>query len=118
MKGPDRTDLSRVLGRRRTMTIGGALFIVGAALQAGAVHLAMLIVGRVMLGLGVGLANQVRLFRTLQCWQTCQQCALKHHTAVAICILLAAAALLACNTRVCPCIIAEQDSKLVCTANL
>ena len=43
------------------MTIGGALFIIGAALQAGAVHLAMLIVGRVMLGLGVGLANQVRL---------------------------------------------------------
>ena len=43
------------------MTIGGALFIVGAALQAGAVHVAMLIVGRVMLGLGVGLANQVRL---------------------------------------------------------
>ena len=41
------------------MTIGGLLFIIGAALQAGAVHLAMLIVGRVMLGFGVGLANQV-----------------------------------------------------------
>ena len=41
------------------MTIGGALFIIGAALQAGAVHLPMLIVGRVMLGFGVGLANQV-----------------------------------------------------------
>lgn len=49
----------RALGRRRTMTIGGALFIIGAALQAGAMHLAMLIVGRVMLGFGVGLANQV-----------------------------------------------------------
>ena len=43
------------------MTIGGLLFIIGAALQAGAVHLAMLIVGRVMLGFGVGLANQVGL---------------------------------------------------------
>ncbi len=116
-KGPDHIDLSRVLGRRRTMTIGGALFIVGAALQAGAVHLAMLIVGRVMLGLGVGLANQVRLFRTLQCWQTCPQCALKHYTPVAIYIQLAAASLLACNTRVCPSIIAEQDPKLVGTAN-
>ena len=41
------------------MTIGGLLFIIGAALQAGAVHLAMLIVGRIMLGFGVGLANQV-----------------------------------------------------------
>ena len=33
--------------------IGGILFIIGAALQAGAVHLAMLIVGRIMLGFGV-----------------------------------------------------------------
>ena len=35
------------------MMIGGILFIIGAALQAGAVHLAMLIVGRIMLGFGV-----------------------------------------------------------------
>lgn len=47
------------------MTIGGLLFIIGAALQAGAVHLAMLIVGRVMLGFGVGLANQVGLLRAV-----------------------------------------------------
>jgi hypothetical protein len=32
------------------MTIGGILFLIGAGLQAGAVHLAMLIVGRIMLG--------------------------------------------------------------------
>ena len=43
----------RAFGRRRTMMIGGVLFIIGAALQAGAVHLAMLIVGRIMLGFGV-----------------------------------------------------------------
>ena len=36
--------------------IGGILFIIGAALQAGAVHLAMLIVGRIMLGFGVRLS--------------------------------------------------------------
>ena len=41
------------------MTMGALLFIIGAALQAGAQRLAMLIVGRVMLGFGVGLANQV-----------------------------------------------------------
>jgi len=52
------------------MTIGGALFIIGAALQAGAVHLPMLIVGRVMLGFGVGLANQVGPLR-LTCPASC-----------------------------------------------
>ena len=36
------------------MTIGGLLFIIGAALQAGAVHLAMLIVGRDDAGLRGG----------------------------------------------------------------
>ena len=45
--------MHRAFGRRRTMMIGGVLFIIGAALQAGAVHLAMLIVGRIMLGFGV-----------------------------------------------------------------
>ena len=43
-------DVIRSLGRRRTMTIGGILFLIGAGLQAGSVHLGMLIVGRVMLG--------------------------------------------------------------------
>ena len=41
--------------------MGGVLFIIGAALQAGAVHLGMISVGRIMLGFGVGLANQVGL---------------------------------------------------------
>ncbi|KAK9919065.1 hypothetical protein WJX75_009114 [Coccomyxa subellipsoidea] len=49
---------TRALGRRRTMTIGSVLFLIGAGLQAGAVHLGMLIAGRIMLGFGVGLANQ------------------------------------------------------------
>lgn len=32
------------------MTIGSVLFLIGAGLQAGAVHLGMLIAGRIMLG--------------------------------------------------------------------
>ena len=32
------------------MTIGSVLFMIGAGLQAGAVHLGMLIAGRIMLG--------------------------------------------------------------------
>jgi MFS transporter, SP family, sugar:H+ symporter len=45
-------------GRKITMMIGGALFIIGTALVAGSVSLAMLILGRLTLGLGVGFANQ------------------------------------------------------------
>ncbi|KAI8473760.1 MAG: hexose transporter [Monoraphidium minutum] len=44
--------------RKRTLLIAGGCFLVGAGLCAGAVHKAMLICGRIMLGLGVGLANQ------------------------------------------------------------
>lgn len=38
---------------------GGAAFIIGAGVLAGALHIAMLFVGRVFLGIGVGFANQV-----------------------------------------------------------
>ena len=48
------------LGRRATMLMAGIAFCVGAALTAGAVHLAMLVVGRISLGVGVGFANQAR----------------------------------------------------------
>ncbi|PUZ68895.1 hypothetical protein GQ55_2G065200 [Panicum hallii var. hallii] len=46
------------LGRRRTMQAAAALFLAGSALCAGATGLAMLIVGRVCLGVGVGFGNQ------------------------------------------------------------
>jgi predicted MFS family arabinose efflux permease len=42
------------------MLIGGLFFCLGAALVAAAQDLAMLIVGRICLGIGVGFANQVR----------------------------------------------------------
>ncbi|XP_022955929.1 sugar transport protein 13-like [Cucurbita moschata] len=47
-----------VLGRKHTMLIAGIFFIVGTVLNATAVSLLMLILGRISLGCGVGFANQ------------------------------------------------------------
>lgn len=47
------------IGRKGVMICGGVSFVVGAALQAGAINMPMLIIGRIALGLGIGFANQV-----------------------------------------------------------
>lgn len=52
---------TRRLGRRLTMLIAGCFFILGVILNAAAQDLAMLIIGRILLGCGVGFANQVIL---------------------------------------------------------
>ncbi|CAL5413313.1 unnamed protein product [Camellia sinensis] len=49
---------TRRLGRRLTMLIAGIFFLIGVVLNASAQNLAMLIVGRILLGCGVGFANQ------------------------------------------------------------
>ncbi|KAL9232858.1 hypothetical protein vseg_007922 [Gypsophila vaccaria] len=49
---------TRRLGRRLTMLIAGFFFIAGVVLNATAINLAMLIIGRILLGCGVGFANQ------------------------------------------------------------
>ncbi|XP_062108379.1 sugar transport protein 13 [Humulus lupulus] len=49
---------TRKLGRRLTMLIAGVFFIVGTIFNAAAENLAMLIIGRILLGCGVGFANQ------------------------------------------------------------
>ncbi|KAL9327936.1 hypothetical protein ACSQ67_002939 [Phaseolus vulgaris] len=49
---------TRRLGRRLTMLIAGFFFLCGVVLNAAAQDLAMLIVGRILLGCGVGFANQ------------------------------------------------------------
>ncbi|XVE81587.1 hypothetical protein DITRI_Ditri15bG0076800 [Diplodiscus trichospermus] len=49
---------TRKLGRRLTMLIAGFFFILGVVFNAAAQDLAMLIVGRILLGCGVGFANQ------------------------------------------------------------
>ncbi len=50
----------RVAGRRAAIAFSGLAFCLGAALSAGAVHIAMVVVGRVLLGVGVGIGNTVR----------------------------------------------------------
>jgi DNA-directed RNA polymerase III subunit RPC2 len=44
-----------LLGRPKCIGIGALIFSAGAAIQAGAVHLAMFVVGRCIEGLGEGL---------------------------------------------------------------
>jgi MFS family permease len=52
---------TRRLGRRLTMLIAGVIFIIGVIFNGAAQNLAMLIIGRILLGCGVGFANQVRI---------------------------------------------------------
>ncbi|KAM5569352.1 sugar transport protein MST4 [Rosa sericea] len=49
---------TRTLGRKATMLIAGIFFILGTIFNAAAVNLLMLIIGRILLGCGVGFANQ------------------------------------------------------------
>lgn len=53
--------LTPALGRRNIMVVGGCTFLAGAAINGGAENVAMLILGRVLLGFGVGFTNQVRI---------------------------------------------------------
>ncbi|CAI9780998.1 unnamed protein product [Fraxinus pennsylvanica] len=50
--------ITKKFGHRKSMMLGGIIFLVGAIINAAAVHVNMLIIGRVLLGIGVGFANQ------------------------------------------------------------
>ncbi|CAM0151680.1 unnamed protein product [Urochloa decumbens] len=50
--------VTRAFGRKWSMFGGGLTFLIGAALNGAAENVAMLIVGRILLGIGVGFANQ------------------------------------------------------------
>jgi len=52
---------TRMMGRKASMFAGGLFFLVGALLNGFAINIEMLIVGRLLLGFGVGYCNQVRL---------------------------------------------------------
>ncbi|KAJ6797261.1 hexose carrier protein HEX6-like [Iris pallida] len=52
------SSVTRAFGRRPSMLIGGAAFLAGGALGGAAVNVYMLILGRLLLGVGVGFANQ------------------------------------------------------------
>ena len=51
--------VTRAFGRMPSILVGGAAFLAGAALGGAAFNVTMLILGRVLLGVGVGFANQV-----------------------------------------------------------
>ncbi|KAK7275056.1 hypothetical protein RIF29_16163 [Crotalaria pallida] len=51
------SNISRLLGRRATMLIGGVCFVLGALLNGLAMAIWMLILGRLLLGFGIGFAN-------------------------------------------------------------
>ncbi|ESW08239.1 hypothetical protein PHAVU_009G030600 [Phaseolus vulgaris] len=50
--------VTMTLGRRNIILIGGTIFFVGGALNGGAENIPMLILGRILLGFGVGFTNQ------------------------------------------------------------
>ncbi|CAL5201150.1 unnamed protein product [Lathyrus oleraceus] len=50
--------VTRVFGRKPSIVAGGAAFLAGTALGGAAFNVYMLIVGRLLLGVGVGFANQ------------------------------------------------------------
>ncbi|KAF9678731.1 hypothetical protein SADUNF_Sadunf07G0066000 [Salix dunnii] len=50
--------VTRLFGRKISMLSGGLVFLVGAILNGAATNVAMLIIGRLLLGVGIGFANQ------------------------------------------------------------
>lgn len=54
--------VTRAFGRRASMLVGGAASIAGGALGGAAVDVYTLMLGRILLGAGVGFANQASIF--------------------------------------------------------
>ncbi|XP_022949260.1 sugar transport protein 10-like [Cucurbita moschata] len=50
--------VTRAFGRKMSMLVGGLVFLLGSILNGAAVNVEMLIIGRLLLGFGVGFANQ------------------------------------------------------------
>ncbi|EEF45266.1 sugar transport protein 14 [Ricinus communis] len=50
--------ITRNKGRRASIIVGSISFFLGAILNAAAVNIAMLIIGRILLGIGIGFGNQ------------------------------------------------------------
>lgn len=54
--------VTRAYGRKTSILAGGAAFLAGSALNGAALNIYMLILGRILLGVGVGFANHVVFF--------------------------------------------------------
>lgn len=59
--------ITRSFGRKVSMLIGGVVFFVGSILNGAASNIEMLIIGRLLLGVGVGFANQVYFYPAKSC---------------------------------------------------
>jgi MFS family permease len=51
--------VTRKIGRQAIMLLGGVMFLAGSIVNAAAVNIAMLIIGRMLLGFGLGFTLQV-----------------------------------------------------------
>ncbi len=56
------SSVTRAFGRKPSILVGAAAFLVGSALGGVAMNVSMLIFGRIFLGIGIGFANQVVTF--------------------------------------------------------
>ncbi|CDP05362.1 unnamed protein product [Coffea canephora] len=52
------SQVTRAFGRKSSILLGGAAFIIGSAIGGAAYNVVMLIFGRIFLGVGIGFANQ------------------------------------------------------------
>ncbi|XP_021843959.2 hexose carrier protein HEX6 isoform X1 [Spinacia oleracea] len=52
------SSMTKAFGRKLSILVGGLAVIVGSAVTGGALNVYMLVLGRVLLGIGVGFANQ------------------------------------------------------------
>jgi MFS family permease len=52
------TTVTRLAGRKWSMFVGGVTFLAGCALNGALQNVPMLILGRILLGIGIGFANQ------------------------------------------------------------
>lgn len=59
--------VTRNKGRRASIICGSISFFVGAILNASAQNIEMLILGRILLGVGIGFGNQVSIYPQLYC---------------------------------------------------
>lgn len=53
------SSVTRRFGRRASMLIGGGVFIAGSVFGGAAVNVPMLLLNRILLGVGLGFTNQV-----------------------------------------------------------
>lgn len=67
--------VTRNKGRRASILVGAVSFFLGGAINAGAVNITMLIIGRILLGAGIGFGNQVRpkLLKPENIWMVVSQ---------------------------------------------